>query len=78
MKRDVWRKLGLRLWLGSGAMGMGLTCGENFRSLKNVNVIGIQFHFNPGVGYGAALDRAQQETMICLILWQGRDFANCR
>lgn len=55
----------------------GLTCGENFGSLKNVNVIGIQFCFNPGVGYGAALDCAQQ-TVICFMLWQGCDFASCR
>lgn len=29
-----------------------------------------------GVGYGAALDSPQQQTMICLTLWEGSDFAS--
>lgn len=31
-----------------------------------------------GVGYGAASDCPQQQTMICVVLWQRHDFASCR
>ena len=44
---------------------------------KQPSVIRICFVLIPGVGYGNALDRPQQLTMICLVLWQGHGFARC-
>ena len=34
------------------------------------------FVFVPSVEYGAVSDYSQPITMVCLVLWQGCDFAN--
>jgi hypothetical protein len=40
---------------------------------KHRNVIRIRFHFNPGVGYGAASDCPEQLALVYLMLWHGCD-----
>ena len=48
-------------------------------SLKSIEILyKYAFILIPGVGHGAASDCPQQLTMICLMLYQGHDFASSR
>lgn len=49
----------------------GKDCSENLGFFKTIEMLGkYVFVLNPGVGCEAASDCLQQQTVICLLLWQ--------